>query len=83
MNRKVSSKRNPFAFSLGGFTAIGWALAPQAIADDRINQAYDARMRQAASNRSGEEIARDRAPEREAGLCPTHFEQAPCFCDAA
>lgn len=83
MDRKVASKRDPFAFSLGGFTAIGWALAPRAIADDRINAAYDARRRRAASmtgvNASALSFSLKPGPK----LCPIHFEEAPCFCEAA
>ena len=43
MFEKAKSGRDAFTFSLRGMTTIASFTAPQAIADDRINKAFDER----------------------------------------
>jgi len=52
MSLKASSKRDPFAFSLGGMTTIASFVTAPAIADDRIRQSRKERPAAAPSGRS-------------------------------
>lgn len=46
MSKKRNFFRDPFAFSLRGITATASYFIPPVIADDRINRAWDEKLRQ-------------------------------------
>jgi hypothetical protein len=52
--KRDKTKRDPFAFSLGGMTAIGSFFISPAIADDLINEARDERLGRQAAAAQGE-----------------------------
>ncbi len=85
MHRHVYRERDPFSFSLGAFGMVGSFMLPHALADDRINRAYDARMRQAVAqaDRGGDARGHSASQRRNSGQCPVHQVEQPCYCHAA
>lgn len=92
MNRKVTTKRDPYGFSLGLFSMVGSYMMPVALSDTLINTAIDARMRR-ASGRGGageaERLSQDTslgqivAPNWDSAHCFAHDVDLPCDCQAA
>ena len=61
MFNKAKPARDPFTFSLGGMVAIRSFVFAPAIADDRINKAWDERFRR---GQAGPDAPRSTAPPR-------------------
>lgn len=87
MKTNVSNSRNPHRFSLGGFSMVASFMMPVALSDSFINQAIDARLRQAgergkyaSASASGSE---HRAPKWDSAHCLVHEVELPCDCRAA